>query len=399
MHQLGTVQIKIVFYIFILQSLTSYGQKSKSQLEREKSQNLQKITEVEKILKETRKKKRSTIGEFQALKQQIVVRQQIIEGIQQEVNLLNSEINELSSVVLALQNDLDKMKEEYSAMVYSGYKANTGFKLITFIFSSQTFNQFFIRLKYLEQYAEARTEQAQQIMATSTELSVQMNEVAVRRDNQTSLLSEQVYERKKLLNAQTKVTSIIRQLTKKESDFKNEMTRRRKAVERLEITISAIVSADANDIENLSEITIATNQQVTINFEKLKSKLVWPVASGFISKKFGTQPHPVLKRIKTENNGVDIQTNGNETVRSVHDGEVKMVGFLQGMNNFVMIKHGNYFTVYSRLKSVSVKRGQLVKKLDELGNVYTDSEGVSEVHFEVWQNTTKLDPEKWLNSL
>ena len=93
---------------------------------------------------------------------------------------------------------------------------------------------------------------------------------------------------------------------------------------------------------------------------------------------------------------MDIQTNGNEKVRVVHDGEVKMVGYLQGMNNFVMVKHGSYYTVYSRLRNVNVSKGQVIAALDEIGEVFTDNQGVSEVHFEVWKNTEKLDPEQWL---
>jgi murein DD-endopeptidase MepM/ murein hydrolase activator NlpD len=122
--------------------------------------------------------------------------------------------------------------------------------------------------------------------------------------------------------------------------------------------------------------------------------MLWPVASGFISSKFGQ--HQVYKQVKLENSGVEIQTKENELVRSVFDGEVRRVFFMPGMNNVVMIQHGQYFTVYARLKDVSVQAQQKVKSKEAIGTVFTNKEGVSELHFEIWKNDKKLDPEQWL---
>ncbi len=138
--------------------------------------------------------------------------------------------------------------------------------------------------------------------------------------------------------------------------------------------------------------------QVSERFEKSRTRLDWPVTSGFISSRFGKQPHPVLKGIQIENRGVDIQTNKNEKVRSVYDGVVASVAFVPGMNNVVLLKHGQYFTLYARLKNVSVKKGQQVAANETLGEVYTDADGISELQFQVWRNSQKLDPQKWLVS-
>ena len=387
----------LLFACLLLIAGTASAQKTKAQLEQEKKQNLRKIAEAEKILTATRSERKVTIGQLQALEQQIKARESLIKGLTQEVGLLDSEIHDLNVVVVALQRDLGNLKDEYAQMIYASYKANQGFNLLTFLFSAETFNQLFLRLKYLEQYADARKVQAEQIEAVTFELNDQRSSVEIKRDQQQVLLKQQLRESKKLLTLKSRKNSVIASLNKRESQLIAEVADRKKAVDKLDETIAAFVRDEIESDATASSLSLASSEEISNSFETNKNALKWPVASGFISKKFGTQPHPVLKRIKTKNNGVDIQTNGDEGVRSVFDGEVKMVGYLQGMNNFVMIKHGSYYTVYSRLKNVVVKKGQKLRALDPLGEVYTDSDGVSEVHFEVWKNTEKLDPEKWLS--
>ena len=393
----NTNGFKLLFLFLLVFSEVS-AQKTKSQLEREKVDNLRKIAAAEKILTETQSEKKVTIGQLQALDEQIKARQSLINGLSQEIGLVDREIQDLNSVVGALQTDLTDLRAEYAIMIYTSYKVNNGFTILTFLFSSQTFNQLFLRLKYLEQYTEARKVQAEQIQVVAQELSIQKGELQIKNDEQKVLLSQQLSENRKLLKLKDQKSGLVASLNKKESQLRAEVQERKQAIDKLDATIAALVKKEIEIADKATGISVADNAEITNSFESRRSDLSWPVASGFISKKFGTQPHPVLKRIKTENNGVDIQTKGNEKVRSVYDGEVKMVGYLQGMNNFVMVKHGNYFTVYSRLKNVVVSKGQKIKALDDLGEVYTDADGISEVHFEVWKNTKKLDPEKWLKA-
>ncbi|MFD2571606.1 murein hydrolase activator EnvC family protein [Spirosoma soli] len=132
------------------------------------------------------------------------------------------------------------------------------------------------------------------------------------------------------------------------------------------------------------------------SFTASRARLPWPVSKGFISDRFGRKPHPVLKGIYVENQGVDIQTNAGEGVRSVYDGIVQDVTSMPGMNNVVAIQHGDYFTVYAKLRNVSVHTGQRVKAREVIGTVATDKNGVSEMQFQIWKEFTKLNPESWL---
>ncbi len=393
------VSKRLAFFGFFVLLLASgvYAQKTKSQLEQEKRENLSKIAEAEKILSDTESEKKATLGQLRALNQQIEAREGLISALNQEVGRLNGEINDLSIVVNALQSDLKNLKQEYAAMIYSSYKANHGYSKLTFLFSARTFNQLYMRLKYLEQYADARKIQARQIEEVSRELDAQRNQVEIKRSEQKTLLNQQLAENRKLINLKTKQSGLVQELTKKEKELKKELADRKQAVDRLDNLIAEIVRKELERSKTLSSTAIANEDEISASFESNKNKLAWPVSSGFISSKFGKHPHPVMKGIMQDNPGVDIQTQKDESVKSVYDGKVIQIAYVPGMYNVVILQHGEYYTVYSRLKEVNVKKGTLVKRAQPLGAVHTDTNGVSEVHFEVWKNYAKLNPEQWLS--
>jgi len=395
MYLRSTLLCSFSIFLFFF-SYNGLSQKSKSQLEDEKRQNLKKIAEAEKILSETASQKKATLGQLNAINQQISARQSLINSISEEIELLSNEIKDLNEVSRSLDRDLKALKEEYAEMIYQSYKANKGFTILTFIFSSSTFNQLFQRLKYLEQYSEARKVQAQQIEIVSNELETQLNLVENKRLEQKELLDEQIAENRKLKNLKSRQNSIVAELSKKEKQIRKEVAERKKSIEKLDNLIADIIKKELEKAKNISSAEKADDAEITVSFEQKRSNLPWPVSTGFISTKFGRQPHPVFKNIMIDYTGVEIQTNKNQDVACVFDGEVKMKAFVPQMNNIVIVKHGNYYTVYSRLKEVYVEKGQVLKASDRIGKASTNSEGVTEVHFEVWKNTQKLDPEKWL---
>ncbi|MEQ8546901.1 MAG: peptidoglycan DD-metalloendopeptidase family protein [Cyclobacteriaceae bacterium] len=384
------------FIFLLLFSSQLIAQKTKVQLEQEKRDNLKKIAEAEKILLDTEFEKKATLGQLRAINQQISAREGLISSLNGEISLLNGEITDLSIVVTSLQSDLRKLKEEYAEMIYASYKANKGFGKLTFLFSSKTFNQLFMRLKYLEQYTEARKIQAELIEIVSNELDQQRSQVEEKRAQQEVLLVQQLAENRKLLKLKSKQSSVIAQLNKKEKELRKELQNRKSAIDRLDNLIADILRKEIERSKSLSTKAIADEEEVTVLFESMKNKLVWPVTTGFVSSKFGRHPHPVVKGIMEDNPGVDIQTSQNSDVKSVFGGKVVTIAVVPGMNNAVIVQHGDYFTLYAKLKDVKVKRGQLINKDDIIGAVYTDKNGVSELHFQVWKGRIKLNPEKWL---
>ncbi|UXP33183.1 peptidoglycan DD-metalloendopeptidase family protein [Reichenbachiella agarivorans] len=386
--------------LLLLVSTQSFSQKSKAQLEKEKQENLKKISETEKILKETASEKTSSLGQLKAINHQIDVSEDLIKGINKEISMLNGEIGDLTIVTKAMESDLAQLKEEYADMIYNAYKANHGYSQITFLFSAKTFNQLFLRLKYLEQYSNARKRQVAQIEKVRDALNGQKSSLLRKKEEQNKLLNSKIKENKNLNTLKGKQNNLIQDLSKKEKELKRELTERKKSIEQLDKVIADIIKkeiekSNAGKAANTIALT-AEGAVVSASFEENKNKLPWPVTSGFVSEKFGKHPHPVLKNIIVENQGVDIQTQKDASVNAVFTGTVATTAFVPGMNSVVIIQHGDYYTLYAKLKTVNVKKGQVVNAKQNIGTVFTNKDGISELQFQVWKNNVKLDPEKWL---
>jgi len=389
-----------LFLFLLVSGHLSLAQKSREELEKEKKENLEKISQAEKILSQTTSKKRATIGQLNALNYKIEAQQSLTNSISNELNLLNQRLNEIGSIINSLENDLDKMKTEYASMLYATQKSNQSLSKLAYVFASSSFYEMFMRLKYMEYYGKMRREQASQIEMIKDLLIGQKESVEEVRLEKSTLLQEQIFRNRELNKLKKQQSELVAQLNTREKQVKNEIKDRKKAVKNLEEIIADLIK---KEIEKSSKGASSTKFALTPEAKELsdsfagnRQKLFWPVNSGFISQKFGTHPHPVYKNIQVKNDGIDIQTNENEEIRTVFDGEVRNVAFIPGMNNVVMVQHGEYFTVYAKLKDVKVRKGEKVTAKQALGTVYTDSDGTSEVQFQVWKNNQKLNPEQWL---
>jgi septal ring factor EnvC (AmiA/AmiB activator) len=383
----------LVFCIF---SFSVAAQKSKSQLQKEKQQNLEKIKEVEKIIDETSTKKQNTLGELNALNERIREQEKLVKAINGEIGILDSEIGENNDIIGALEVDLKKLKKEYASMLYAAQKANNSTTRLTFLFSSGSFDQLIMRLRYMKQYGETRKLQAEQITKVQEELSGQVKEIRVRREEKNKLLNDEVAATTSLTKLKQKQNGLVRNLEKQEKKLKKDLEETKKAVARLDKLIEDLIKEEMARALKASKGELVT---LSNSFEENKAKFMWPVSSGFVSQKFGRQNHPALKGVIVNNNGVNIQTQQNEKVKSIFDGEVRRVAFIQGLGSTVIIKHGEYLTVYAGLKEVFVRSGQKVTTNQEIGKVFSNNEGVSELRFQIFKNTTALDPQGWLKSM
>jgi murein hydrolase activator len=383
----------LVFCIF---SFSVAAQKTKSQLQKEKQQNLEKIKEVEKIIDETSTKKQNTIGELNALNERIREQEKLVKSIKDEVGILDSEITENNDIIGALEIDLKKLKKEYTSMLYAAQKANNSTTRLTFLFSSESFDQLIMRLRYMKQYGETRKLQAEQITKVQEELSGQVKEIRIRREEKNKLLHDEVAATTNLTKLKQKQNAVVRNLEKQEKKLRKDLEETKKAVARLDKLIEDLIKEEMARALRANKSEVAT---LSNSFEENKAKFMWPVSSGFVSQKFGRQNHPALKGVIVNNNGVNIQTQQNEKVKSIFDGEVRRVAFIQGLGSTVIIKHGEYLTVYAGLKEVFVRSGQKVSTNQEIGKVFSNNEGVSELRFQIFKNTTALDPQGWLKSM
>ena len=393
--------ICLLIALIFLYPFNGFSQKSKAQLEQEKRNALNKLEEAQRILQETEKKHEVSVGQLNALNQQITASQSVINSITGEITLYDNEILELNEVIESLENDLAYLKKEYAIMVYASYKANYGFRNILFIFSAKTFNQLLLRAKYMDQYTSARKKQLQLIQEVRVSLQDQIAELETRKLEKDQLLNQELSQNKNLIQLRQKQNTFIKSLTQRESEIKKELQDRKKAIARLDKLIADIVSAEiAASSKGKSSTTIemtAGESAISKAFESRYSKLEWPVSTGFISSKFGTNPHPVYKRLQVPNDGIDIQTKENQEVRAVFEGKVKAVAVVPGdMRYVVLIQHGEYFTVYAKLKEVFVRQGDIIDVGQRIGIVHTNKNGTSEVQFQIWKNKQKLNPENWI---
>lgn len=383
----------LVFFLFLL-SPTVSAQNDRESLENQKARLLEKIKETERILTQTSDKKQSSLGRLRALNQQIRTRTNLVRAIQSEITTLDEDISENQAIIDAMEDDLTQLKAEYAQMIYTTAKAGRGFNELTFLFASSTFNELFMRMKYIKQYSKARKRQGEQIHIVQDNLKEQITEVETQKADKQTLLTEELSENKKLEGLQGEQKALVTRLTRQERQMRKQLQEQKTAERELTDRIEAIIEAErraamANSVD-MSALTEA--------FEARKGDLPWPVEEGFISSKYGIHRHPTLKRVTQNNPGIDIQTPSNAAVKAVFPGKVMGIVSVEGMGNSIIIQHGVYFSVYSRLKSVLVKKGDEVGADQMLGRVLTDSQNVSEVKFRIHNQKGSMDPETWLRS-
>lgn len=378
----------------ILFGLSLFAQNERENLENQKKALQKKILETQQILSQTSSQKTSSLGRLLALNKQIETRSSLTNAIKGEVTLLDQDINENLEIISSMEEDLSQLKKEYASMIYSSQKSGKGFNELTFIFASETFNQLFMRVKYLNQYTEAREKQVMQIEIVQESLAEQNLAIEDQRDNKQSLLNEALNENKKIADLRGEQRALVTKLTNEEARIKKQLSEQRKSEKELSSRIESIIEAERR-ASTLSSVDMSA---LTGAFTEEKGKLPWPVSDGFISSKFGTYQHPTLKRVTITNAGIDIQTSENATVRAVFPGKVIGIMSVSGLGNTVIIQHGDYVTAYSKLKTVFVKKNDEVKSMQELGQVLTDSENLTEIKFRIHDTKGSVNPEIWLEN-
>ena len=430
--------------LMVLATLPAQAQrKSKAQLERERRATLRRIQETSRILAQTQQQKQASVGQLNALKEKLTVQQGVIKNISSELRYIETDVQQTETQVQRTRQNLEQLKAEYARLIYAGSKTANGYNRLMFLFASESFNQFMLRLRYIRQYTEVRQAQAAQITHTQQRLSTQLVGLKEKQEEKGSLLNNQISEKKNLLTLKTQQDQVVTKLTQQEEGLRKELAVRQQAVSRLDNLIalrvreeiaraaraaarraaataarsaaaaapgrspatttrtSSTAAAEAaaeEAAERVDRVTLTPETaELAASFNENRGRLPWPVGKGFISQRFGRHNHPVLKNVVVENRGVDIQTGAGEPVRAVFSGKVLTVASVPGMNTIVMVQHGDYFTVYAKLRSVSVSEGQMVQARQPIGTVSTDAEGTSEVQFQVWHNSSNLNPENWLS--
>ena len=381
--------------ILLLYSFNQYSQQSRSSLENERDVNLVKIQEAETILKETERSKNITVGKLNVINKQIRNRQSLISNLRSDIKVQSDEIILIRNLIMSLKRDLRILNNEYSDMIYSSYKSRSSLDKLTYIFSSKDYNQMFRRFNYIFQYSKFRKNQIIEINKVYEELEYQENNLSNVNKKQKKLLADELSENNKLQKLKGRQRKIIFDLNKKQRNLRKEIAERKVALENLDKLIRDIIRREKEALVKNGDDELNL-LEITEGFEANIGKFEWPVKSGFISNKFGEHPHPIIKNIKVKNDGIDIQTSKSSQVHAIYDGKVSTVAFIPGMNNVVIINHGDYYTLYAKLKNLKVQKGDIISEKQVIADLVTNNDGITQLQFQIWKNNIKLNPENWI---
>lgn len=431
------------FYLVICVFLTLSGVAQNSsrvkQLERQRKEALAEIEETDKLLKETTLTAKNSLSRLNLLSNQLLNRRKVLDLLNQEVNAIDRQIETTRNDIRVLEKELKEKRENYGKSVQSIHKRRSSQDKLLFILSADNFTQSMRRMRYLREYGDWQKKQALEIIEKQKEIERKQKELEDTRSEKQALAQVREQERNKLQQEESSQKVEVQQLNKKQKELQADLRKKRQQAAALNKQIEKLIAEEIARAEEEArkaererlareeaarkgekkpattttkepEARVAetkggyamtqAEKQLSTNFAGNRGRLPAPVNRKYtIVAQFGEQQHQELKNIRMNNSGIDLQVTPGTEAQAVFNGEVTRVFVVPGYNNSVIVRHGNYLTVYSNLSQVYVKQGDKVSTRQVLGKIFTDTEdGNSTIlHFQLWKEKTKLNPEPWIS--
>lgn len=422
--------------MFLLCLPFAWAQKhNQKDLENKKKKLKEEINTINDLLYDTKTSKKISMNHVAILNKKISVREELISTINYEIRLINKEVNENQAVINNLKKTLEKLKQDYAAMIYFDYRNKDEYSKLMFLFAADNFNQAYQRFKYSQQIAEYRRKKANSIMETQNEISQKINELNKRKEDKKQLLTSEEQEKSDLAKEKTEQEDNLVQLQEKEKDLKKNLEDKKEEIAKLNAAIKKLiqeeikrqqeeerkkllatakrkeerekklkesknakkVAAENKALEAAELAETREAEQLSEDFSSNKGKLPWPVAKGVITIGFGEQEHPTIKGFMINNNGVEIATAKGSSARAVFAGVVTGITTVPGIGKIVILRHGEYLSVYSNLNEVFVKEGEKISLKQTIGSVsYDADDNRTAMNFQIWKGQKILNPEEWL---
>jgi len=446
---------KVLLLLGFLLSLApqlSAQSKKRQELEAQKVRLMDEIALANRILAETQKDRKNSLGTIETVQQKIELRKKLIRTLDREVELMNDEEAELQSDIDTLRVRVERQKAQYAEMIRQAYKSRKNSSRLMFILSSEDFNQALRRIEYLKQYSAYRQQKIKEIQKQEAELEAAVERLRVQKLRKNAVRGQLQAESRKLSNEKLSQEEAIKTYQAMESDLEKKLKDKLKEAEKVEKQIQKIIAEEIararalaarknledraidlglvrgkdfssnttnSRLEDLIEAaekarTAANKPAVAkpetfeltpaartlaANFAANQKRLPWPVERGLVTSKFGPQRHPVVKSVIIDNKGVDIATEGNAPIRAIFEGEVSRMFRMPDGQLVVIINHGSYFTVYQGITNVTVDKGQKVSKGQVIGSAYTNPiNAQTKLHFEIWNDNKAVNPLLWLSA-
>ena len=389
---------KILLLLLLCNNLMA---QEKARLQERKKLLLEEIQFSNKVLEQTKKEKDVSFHQLKTLKQKIAIRAQLIRTIQKEVEYINQEIQLNQNEKLRLELELDSLKINYSYLIQQAYKSRKHFNRILFLFSSRDFQQAYKRASYMRQISQYRLSQANIVSEKQAELQNSIMILKKQKSIKQNLIENKQAEYELYNKEQAQEAISLAALSEKEKELKKSLEAKKIQRKKIQKEIERIIADELKKATSTSAaIDFASTPEaikLSNSFSTNKGGLPWPVSKGLIISKFGKQKHPVLAGVYVENNGIEIATEPQGICRSIFNGKISSILTMPNGTKVVMIRHGQYISVYSNLGEVFIEKGQEVGTKENIGIVYTSKqEGSTVIDFQLWKSSKKLNPQLWL---
>jgi septal ring factor EnvC (AmiA/AmiB activator) len=436
-----------IVVVFLSVMVCTLQAQSVKELEKQRNKTLQLLESTNKMLNETKKSQRSSLNKLTIINKNIVERKTLINNIGKEINELDGEMQRLNQEKRLLENRLSTLKRDYARLVQEAHLNRSVYTKIMFVLSANSFDQSYRRLRYLQEYSDYRKQQVRKIENVKTQIVVKSDSLNRNKQTKVEVVKQKEVEANKLTNDQKKEKVMLTDLKKKEKKLMADLKKQQKIANDLNNKIARIIAEEIRKAElkrkaeqeraaaeerkrlaaeqkkqgtksstpssekeakktekqapvQSASVSMLTKEEKLIsgNFSANSGRLPWPTDKGFISGHYGVHPHPVLKHVTTNNKGIYIQTPTGTNARAVFEGEVTQRFSIPGSNNAVIIKHGEYRTVYANLTSIYVNVGDKVSAKQSIGKIYTDgdNDNKTELYFQIYKGRTLLNPEGWI---
>ncbi|PKQ45719.1 murein hydrolase activator EnvC family protein [Confluentibacter flavum] len=398
-----------ILLIFLLSSVFVFSQTNKqAELEARRQELRLEIQKISQLQAENKSKQKSELSLIQEFNYKISVINNLIKVTNQQTNLLTRDINNNQKRITSLRKELEELKKDYAAMIVKSYKNKNQQSRIMFLLSSEDFKQAYKRLQYIKQYSNHQKEQGETIKAKTIELQEINSNLQKQKNDKQNLIAENRELQQSLEKERAQHQSLMNSIKKNINVFTSQIREKQRESDRIdreiENIIKAAIASSNKKAGNTATASSSSNFALTAeekvlaaNFVANKGKLPWPLERGYVIVGYGAQPSPVDKSIKIQSNGVRIATQKGTQARAVFNGEVSRIVLIKNSNPFVMIRHGNYFTVYKNLSKVYVKEGDKVSTKQSIGEVFTNPvDGETVLSFIVFKEAQTENPASWI---
>lgn len=391
--------LKLIYVIFCLLCVCTgaFAQDTKAQEER-KARLEKEIAIIDRQLAENASKSNTKLADLNLIRKKVSNRKELVAQSDRQIKKINDDIYLTQLEINKINKRVETLTEHYSKLVLSAYKNRDARVWYMYMLASDNLGQALRRFGYFKNLSDQMKDEAQKIRAVKQELEEEKEKLSRMKKEAEALKAERVKELESLKKDESKADNVVKQLKKDRRTYEKQLNAKKKEVQALNKEIERLIAAAMKDKTSTSSSSskkkTVVDQKLAAEFVKNKGKLPWP-AEGVIVGRFGSHKHPVYNIVMPQNNGFDLAVAKGEDAKAVFDGVVSQVMVLPGYNQCVMIDHGDYFTLYCKLKNVKVKADDKVKTGQVLGTVDTIN-GQTQIHFEIWKGKTAQNPENWL---